>query len=29
MLSESEHEMRIPLGDGIHVVLGLRASIRH
>jgi hypothetical protein len=29
MLPESQHQMRVPLGDGIHPVRRLRASPRH
>jgi hypothetical protein len=29
MLSESQHKMHVPLGDGIHVVPRLRAFAQH
>ena len=29
MLSERQHEMRVPLRDGVHVVRRSRASARH
>jgi hypothetical protein len=29
MLAQSQHEMRVPLGDSIHVVRRLRAATRH